>query len=154
VGGSIDGRDVLIRRVQFSDLKELATLDGAFGDLTYPYFVLRQFFDFNRDCWLVAEHSDRPIGYVLGVPGSDRENAWILGQAVAPEYRRCGYGRSLVQVSLANLRLSGARRAWLTVKPGNLAAIRLYTAVGFTEEGLQENYLGPGEDRILMKLDL
>jgi ribosomal protein S18 acetylase RimI-like enzyme len=150
----LDDRDVLIRKVRSSDLDELSALDVTFGDLTYPYFVLRQLFDVHQHCWLVADHPNGILGYALGAPGLDRETGWLLGHVVGSEYRRRGYGRLLALSSLQILRSVGVRRVYLTAKPANKIAINLYETIGFTVRSLRENYLGPGEDRFLMELDL
>ena len=125
----------------------------TFGDLTYPYFVLRQLFDVHQHCWLVADHPSGLLGYALGAPGLDRETGWLLGHVVGTEFRRRGYGRTLALSALHILRSVGVRRVYLTVKPSNTVAIQLYETIGFTIKSLHENYLGPGEHRVLMQLD-
>jgi ribosomal protein S18 acetylase RimI-like enzyme len=42
----------------------------------------------------------------------------------------------------------------LTVEPNNDAAISLYHNEGFVKKEIKKNYLGPGEDRIVMELTL
>ena len=59
-------------------------------------------------------------------------------------------GYVLALASLRLLKSVGVRRAHLTVDPVNTAAISLYEQVGFGLRVLKKDYLGPGEDRIIM----
>lgn len=147
-----DDLDVRIRAAGPEDIDRLCALDAAiFGTMAYPYFVLRQLFDAHRGCWLVAsDENDRMCGYALGVPTFDRSAGWLLGLGVRPDCRGRGYGRVLALASLRLLKSVGVRRAHLTVDPVNSAAISLYEQVGFGLKVEQKDYLGPGEDRIIM----
>ncbi|MFL6145292.1 MAG: GNAT family N-acetyltransferase [Labedaea sp.] len=149
-----DGGDVDIRIARSTDLLDVAALDVEFGGLTYPYFVIRQLFDVHPNCWLVADHSDGLVGYALGVPGLDRETGWLLGHVVSADYRRRGYGRSLALSSLRIMASAGVRQVCLTVKPSNTVAITLYRKIGFGLGDLHADYLGPGEDRMIMCVNL
>ena len=52
--------DVRIRPARPTDFEQLHAFDiRVFGQLAYPYFVLRQLFDTLPNCWLVADH---PLG--------------------------------------------------------------------------------------------
>ncbi|MEU0455134.1 hypothetical protein ABZ322_19380, partial [Streptomyces sp. NPDC006129] len=49
----------------------------------------------------------------------------------------------------------GAVEARLAVHPANEAALGLYKSLGFVAEGdVRRDYYGPGEDRLLLRLDL
>lgn len=145
--------DTSIRPARLDELDDLGDLDvKVFGELAYPPFVLRQFFDMYRKCWLVAEHPSGTglAGYSLAAPTADRKAAWLLGLAVAPECRNLGLGERLTQESLELLRFLGIPRVCLTVEPGNKVAIALYERVGFAITEVRRNYFGPGEDRAIM----
>lgn len=144
--------DIDIRPARMDDLEGLRTLDHAvFGDLAYPPFVLRQFFDVYQDGWLVAEEPSGGLaGYSLCVPTLDRQLAWLLGLAVTPEYRNLGIGTRLTLRSLEFLRSLGIPRVHLTVEPANEVAIALYRKIGFSVTTMRHNYLGPGEHRVIM----
>lgn len=145
----LNGHDVLIRNARSSDLVALQALDMAASELSYPYFVLRQLFDVHGRCWLVADHPDGLLGYALAA--LDGETGWLLSLVVSPPHRRQGFGRSLTNSALHILRTIGARHVYLTVKPTNTVAINLYKSIGFAPHSLRENYLGPGEHRIVME---
>ncbi len=135
------------------DLADLLSVDGeAFGALAYQPFVLRQLFDVHRDCWLVAEHRNALIGYSLAAPTLDRTEGWLLALAVRNAFRGRGHGRRLLMASLATLRKEGISTFHLTVDPGNANAVRLYKCAGFTSREMVNDYLGPGEHRLLMTM--
>jgi ribosomal protein S18 acetylase RimI-like enzyme len=109
---------------------------------------------------LVAERAGRVVGYVhLGNPtplAAGRHVLQVQGLAVDPEAQRSGIGRLLIEAARAQARAAGARRLTLRVLAGNEAAIRLYRAAGFREEGrLRGEFLIDGEevDDVLMALD-
>jgi len=68
------------------------------------------------------------------------EDAHITNVAVAPEYRRQGLGRKLMEALLAQARAKGCQRVLLEVRPSNLAAINLYRGFGFLPGGVPRGY--------------
>ena len=145
------GSNADIRVANFADLDRIQALDReVFGHIAYPYFVLRQMFDVHRDCWLVVDHPCGLTGYSLGVPTPDGHSGWLLALAVVPDQRNRGYGRRLTLASLCLLRSMGVHKVFLTVDPRNETAMNLYQTIGFSVTGLHQNYLGPGEDRMVM----
>jgi ribosomal-protein-alanine N-acetyltransferase len=79
-----------------------------------------------------------PQGLLLGraVAGE----AELLTLAVAPEARRHGLGRRLVQDFLTESQRRGAESAFLEVAASNRAARALYLAAGFAEAGKRRGY--------------
>jgi ribosomal protein S18 acetylase RimI-like enzyme len=127
----------------------------VFPDDPYPYFVLRQHYDVHGDRILVLDDGETLQGYVLFVTTSDGCVSWILSLAVTPDQRGRGMGRRLMLEVLRQVRREGVHEVRLTVEPTNAAAIMLYRSLGFSsEEGVRRDYLGPGEDRIVMWLGL
>lgn len=58
-----------------------------------------------------------------------------LGVSVDPDRRRLGIGRALIDAALQAAAMAGARRVQLAVLAGNDAALALFRAAGFREEG-------------------
>jgi [ribosomal protein S18]-alanine N-acetyltransferase len=147
--------DVSVRPAGPDDFESLHDVDGrVFGELAYPYFVLRQLFDAFPECWLVAAGPTGLVGYSVGLPSVDRTCAWLFGLAVDSNHRNRGYGTRLTQETLDLLGSLGVATVYLTVEPGNGVASRLYRRFGFSEAGDRENYFGPGEHRLLMTRSL
>lgn len=78
---------------------------------------------------LVAERGGEPVGVCTWVKleGSGHVRTLI----VDPRARRSGAGRALLQVVAEKLRAAGCESWALNVKPDNVAAIGLYTSLGF-----------------------
>jgi len=81
------------------------------------------------------------------------KTAHICTIAVHPRWRRRGTGRFLLLEALAEALRCGARRVTLEVRPSNLAALKLYTGVGFVQVGLRRAYYRDGEDGSVMALE-
>lgn len=88
-------------------------------------------------------------GYLLAWLGEEEGHLGNL--AVAPEHRRAGVARALVEDLLAGARERGARSITLEVRVSNFAAQALYRAHGFRLAGLRRGYYrDTGEDALLM----
>ncbi len=149
-------RPLTMRGVTEADLPELLRVDReVFPDDPYPYFVLRQHVDVHGDRILVLDDGESLHGYVLFVSTSDGYVSWVLSLAVMPGRQGRGLGRRLMLEVLRQLRRESVHEVRLTVEPTNAAAIMLYRSLGFTTDGtVRKDYLGPGEDRLIMTLGL
>jgi len=78
----------------------------------------------------------------------------ILNVAVHPEYQRAGIGSRLLTEAIAEARGKGVVFVTLEVRRSNLAARHLYRKFSFEERRLRRHYYGPGEDAIVMELQL
>jgi ribosomal-protein-alanine N-acetyltransferase len=78
----------------------------------------------------------------------------ILDVATHPELRRRGYGRALMQQSLAYAREHAIRHVLLEVRRSNTPAIRLYRDCGFFAMGIRKRYYQDEEDAVEMVLVL
>lgn len=78
----------------------------------------------------------------------------LLTIAVAPEARRQGLGRGLLEAALSAARDKSAEEMFLEVAADNAAAIALYARAGFTETGRRAAYYrqpdGSRVDAVLM----
>ncbi|MCR4404289.1 MAG: GNAT family N-acetyltransferase [Candidatus Acetothermia bacterium] len=70
---------------------------------------------------------------LVGTVSLSREGqAWYLGTVmVAPQHRRRGYGRALVEAACAEARARGVKRVILHVREDNAPAKNLYLSLGF-----------------------
>ena len=88
----------------------------------------------------VALDGDRIVGWADIIP------AWAhgvshrgsLGMGVIPGYRGQGIGRQLLEACINKSWGNGLTRIELEVRADNLAAIRLYKALGFVHEGAKQ----------------
>jgi ribosomal-protein-alanine N-acetyltransferase len=78
----------------------------------------------------------------------------ILNIAVHPDLRRHGVGMFLMNAVLAEAISRQASCVTLEVRRANVAARQLYRKLNFEERRLRRHYYGPGEDAIVMELQL
>ena len=149
-------RPLTLRGVTVADLPELLRVDReAFPEDPYPLVVLRQLVDIHGDRILVLDDGEGLLGYVVFVNTSDGYVSWIMSLAVTPHLQGRGLGRRLMAEALRRLRTEHVHQVRLTVEPTNAAAIMLYRSLGFSsEEGVDKDYFGPGEDRLIMTLGM
>lgn len=144
-----------LRAVHDHDLPRLAALDREiFGDDPYPFFVLRQLYDVHGSRFRVVEDDVGLCGYVLLATCMGADRGWILALGTVPRCRGLGYGGRLLAEALRMCAADEVPKVSLTVAPANRAAIKLYESYGFTTECQRVDYLGPGEDRIVMSRPL
>ncbi|EGX55197.1 acetyltransferase [Streptomyces zinciresistens K42] len=150
----VGDRPLTMRGVTEADLPELLRVDReVFPEEPYPYFVLRQHIDVHGDRILVLDDGECLHGYVLFVTTTDGYVCWVLSLAVSADRRGRGLGRRLMLEALRQLRRERVHEVRLTVEPANAAAIMLYRTLGFATDGrVHRDYLGPGEDRLIMTL--
>ena len=96
-----------------------------------------EFFADPRHHIAVAIAGDEVVGMATGVhyvhPDKPPE-LWVNEVGVAPSHQRRGIGRRLLRELFARGREVGCKEAWLGTEPTNLAARRLYAAVGGNDE--------------------
>lgn len=112
--------------------------------------------------WIVQEESglcvglwveEELIGYGIG---QTEEGLFHLASlAIAPAWRRQGWGGRLLQELLSRARRRGCQGCRLEVRTGNQTALNLYRHWGFREEGrLADFYTRPVEDGLVMYREL
>ena len=82
------------------------------------------------------------------------EELKINNIAVREDLRGRGVGRWLLLCLLREGLVRGCDVATLEVRPGNRTALSLYCSHGFEQVGRRRDYYGPGEDALLMTLEL
>lgn len=96
---------------------------------------------------------ERMAGYVIIWLVHDELH--VLNVATAPEARRRGVGRALMDEAHRIGRARACRLATLEVRRSNAPAIALYQALGYRQVGMRPRYYAEeNEDALLMTLDL
>jgi ribosomal-protein-alanine N-acetyltransferase len=152
-----------IRRAARSDLAAMLRIEQAsFAD---PWTVdsLSTALSLARMRVLVAEFAEmggqrgdatpEVLGYVVAlVVGSESE---IADLAVAPEARRLGIGRALLNEAIAALAAAAVRTVYLEVRESNQAARTLYASAGFAPVGRRRGYYrSPVEDALVLRREI
>lgn len=147
--------EFLINTVLEDDLKGIFELEKqVFGKMSYPLFVLRQFYDICQDCFLIATDSqNKVLGYTLGNYNIQTQTGWILSLAVSADIQSKGVGFSLSQSLIEKMKNHGITQIFLTVSPTNHAALKLYKKLQFVAHSFDNNYYGDQEERMVMCLN-
>lgn len=141
---------IRIIRCRDKDLAAVQALDETcFSDNALPVFVLRQFHDLFTGLVLVAKRGQQIIGYAAGGVSTNREG-WVLSLAVHPCARSEGIGKRLLGRLLKKFMHEDVKKVWLTVRPDNKAALRVFSSVGFERVRTVEEYFGKNEPRLVM----
>ena len=100
--------------------------------------------------WIVAIVSGNVVGYV----GSQSVLGWadMMNLAVAPDYRKQGIGRKLVETLIEKLKANEVTCLTLEVRVSNEPAVTLYNSMGFMEVGRRPGYYrNPKEDALILR---
>ena len=101
----------------------------------------------------VMEIKDKIIGYICGWKLLDEFN--ITNIAIALDYQRKGFGKTLVQFLMSKLLDEKCFKFFLEVRESNHAAIKLYEKLGFIVIGSRKNYYhSPEEDAMVLGVSL
>jgi len=91
------------------------------------------------------------VGYIIAMPSVD--SADILNLAVHKDFKRKGYGSSLINHLLSKLKKRQIKNLFLEVRMGNFAAISLYLSLGFKEVSIRKNYYTKNSNELSIKED-
>lgn len=99
------------------------------------------------------QEGERIAGFIAARMAAD--DLHINNVAVREKYRRRGVGGALLSAVLERGKERGARKAFLEVRVGNVAAQGLYAQYGFEVVGQRSNYYSaPPEDALVMIVSL
>ena len=142
---------IAIRRATAADLRRIVAVElASFRADAWPREAFTSLMNECPRLFLVATLAGRMAGYSSAV--ADAKRAELVSIAVHPRYRRRGVARALINRTLALLRGEGVRQCWLTVRPANAEAIRLYESFGFRHVRRVKDYYGRGRDGKRMRL--
>ena len=143
---------------------EISILPACLDDLAAIMIMERSGFpaaeQWSERTWrgeLLGEHrtiliarAQHPVGVIsINTLG---ELAEVHRLIVEARSRRRGIGADLVQAGLEMVRQLGAREVILDVGYHNEPAIALYQRLGFEQLSARQNYYGPGQHALILKL--
>jgi ribosomal-protein-alanine N-acetyltransferase len=104
---------------------------------------------------LVALSGARLTGFAAASWLQHEAAAEVEGLVVAADQRRQGIGTALIGACMAWARDNGASSIGLEVRTSNVAALALYSRLGFTTAGVRRAYYSsPMEDALLLQAPL
>jgi len=143
-----------VRSLTTDDFTALATLEndvfGAMGEeVLCPHYLRLCTEIFAASCF-IAFDGDRPVGYVLSFTRG--KEVFCTTLAVIPEYQRTRVTMQLIAAFVRHI-IDDAEVCWFTVKEDNAPARALHRMLGATEVGRRTDYYGPGDERLVSKID-
>ena len=141
-----------IREMEYEDIDRV--LEIEMQSFTVPWRRIDfEYAMMNSECiYLIAWEDDRIIGY-LGCSHVIDEIE-IQDVATAPEARRKGVARKLIETIIERGDEAGVVRYLLEVRESNAPAIALYESFKFERVGIRKEYYRyPTEDAILMTMN-
>ncbi|MDZ7270670.1 MAG: ribosomal protein S18-alanine N-acetyltransferase [candidate division KSB1 bacterium] len=149
-----DGRVMVVRHMEMADVPEVARIEGlCFSSPWSAQSFVSCLADREVVLSIVATINEQIAGYAVNwlVP----PEIHIGNIAVAPDFRRLGVARQLLQTVLSYARTRGCTVAHLEVRVSNQAAITLYQSMGFRRVGIRRGYYQDnGEDALLMSANI
>lgn len=138
-----------VRTVLGADLLRLAEIEEASFADPWPVQLLAIELAHPQAVLLAASQRGAPAaGYASFRHGAGE--AELLRLAVAPEERRRGLARALLEAGLERLRgVGGIEVCHLEVRVDNHGAIAVYEALGFQQTGRRRGYYRDGTDALL-----
>lgn len=136
----------LIREGREEDLPEIAAIHNASPDAAHWSPA-----DYLQYRLQVCVEKDRVAGFVAWREATGGEFE-LLNVAVAPEFRRRGVARQLIESMIERFKTGGPCSVFLEVRESNSAARALYKSLKFEDLGTRPNYYEyPLESAIVMK---
>lgn len=148
----IDSQEFKVTPAGYADIAGVSVLETQiYGEDAYPalffYQALRQW----PETFLTVTSKEIVAGYSLLVPVSEATLS-LMSVLVGKEYQGLGLGAKLLRETIMLTRSLNYQRIELSVSPDNESAIALYKNLDFKETERRSDYLGPGQDRIIMVL--
>lgn len=140
-----------IRSAHADDLDAITAIEAASFDRPWTREIFAQ--ELVRSIARLDVLGSPPFAFACTWHVADE--AHLLRIAVAPEHRRHGTARRLVQAVLARAAELGCTHVDLEVAADNAPALALYHALGFVEVGRRAGYYTtPPADALLMRATL
>lgn len=147
-----------LRALKSSDVEALVLLEARAQPLPWTRAQLEEELAHDDARVRGAFGGEDLLGYAAWRKNVDE--LWLLNLAVAPEARRQGIGRALLDDGASLARSLGVQELWLEVRASNEGARRLYEAAGYREVTRRREYYRPAtdgaprEDAVVMRREL
>lgn len=121
--------------------KEAFGLSGGVDE-----WILKPIIRYGKVLVLVIE--DQVIGIAEYIRDFEGDEVFLYGFSIKKEYRKCGYGKKLLEESIKVFKENEIKKIGLTVALENKGAIELYKKMGFKMKEMFGDEYGKGIDRL------
>lgn len=140
-----------IVRLTEAHLAEVLRIEEASNPSPWSEAAFRKELDREEGLFLVALERGRVVGFAGAWLVIDE--AHVVNIAVAPDRRRAGIGRRLMETLLSEAASRGMIASTLEVRASNIAGINLYESLGYRACARRKRYYPDNrEDAIVMWL--
>ena len=134
-----------IRLASLSDLSAICRIENNSFPTPYPRSLLKRLLDDCSDGFFVAtDDAGKLVGYC--VCSSSSRSAHLISIAVHTDCRRKGVATSLLLGVVGSLKEHDVVELWLEVNLKNVAAVTLYSKLGFEKMAMLKGYYSDGSD--------
>ena len=127
--------------------KEAFGLNGGVDE-----WILKPIIKYGKVFVLVLEN--KVIGIAEFIRNFDGDEIFLYGFSIKKIYRRCGYGKKLLEESIKIFGEKKIKKMGLTVSLENTEAIKLYRKIGFKMEKVLKDEYGKGIDRLYFSIEI
>jgi [ribosomal protein S18]-alanine N-acetyltransferase len=141
-------------RLDAAALEQLVAAEGAIhNDCGWRRWELPLFAEYGRN--IVFEVDGELAGSAQLVRNWDQPSvAYLAGFGLLPERQKQGLGARCLGLLIEQLKEQSVTAIELTAAPDNAAAVKIYSDAGFRVTAKHDEKYGPGEDRLIMRLNL
>lgn len=146
--------DVFFRSMEEMDVDEIMDLEKKGHAYPWTLGIFRDCLRVGYACEVMEQDN---LIRAYGVMSVAAGEAHIFNVCVAPEKRRKGYGRMMMERLVEIAKSRGAKSMFLEVRPSNLSALMLYEKMGFNEVGIRKDYYPAKvgrEDALILAMNL
>ena len=154
--------DYIIRRCETGDLAFVVEINMAALPEHYSDYFFESILRELPEAFIVAEHYNKIIGYIMckiefGFSNFRKlgfvKKGHVVSVAVLEEHRGKGVGKALMVEGINGVLSRKSDEIYLEVRVSNKSAVKMYENLGFKIKSRLRTYYRDGEDAYLMALE-